>query len=135
MYFQTEDKAMNKLQVPPEGLLQSMALRYDHSLGINSMVFKNGSFDMETDEEREERVRSVVEKMAAIYSVVPDLPLAQKPDNEVLEAMAQKYKEVFEEKIVRLKGKLSDDRIDDSLKGTMLQLYEEISGFGFYQYR
>lgn len=122
-------------KIAPEGLLLSMALRYDHSLGINSMVFKNGIFEEESDEEREERKRSIINKMASIYSVVPDLPLPQKPDVEVLEAMTQKYKEVFEEKIVRLQGRISDERLDDSLRSTMNQLYEEISGFGFYQYK
>lgn len=123
-------------KIAPEGLLLSMALRYDHSLGINSMFFKNGFFKEETDEEREERKNSIVNKMAVIYSVVPDLPLPQKPEIKVLEAMSKKYKEVFEEKIVRLKDKTSDEQsIDNYLIITMKQLYEEISGFGFYQYK
>ena len=126
---------MKKTQTAPGGLLESMALRYDHSLVIASPVFKNGHFDVEKEEELLERKKDIINKMREIYSVIPDLPLSQKPDKEMLLIMADKYNELFYEEVNDLKSRISEERIKESTLTTMMQLYEEVSGFGFYKYK
>ncbi|SOK58664.1 hypothetical protein [Yersinia phage fHe-Yen9-04] len=68
----------NLPQEPNPNLIESMCMRYDHSHGIRSPRFNNNTFEIETEEEFEQR--------------------------------------------------------QDSNRRMMRKLYEEVSGYGFYQY-
>lgn len=115
---------------PPAGLLTSMAVRYDHSYHMQLLF--------ETDEkhkERQERIMSLVEKIYhCTFINNQEFPLPPVPSPDLLAAMVKTYKENTKQ-YFDSEGSEEEAKRQDYMRRVVSQLYEEISGYGFYRYQ
>lgn len=115
---------------PPEGLIGSMAMRYDHSIHM-PLIFEN-------EEKHALRKKRIFELMEKLYQTAHEYnresPLPPVAPEYLLSHMIECYKQNHKSKIPQ---KTEEDRVknEDYMRRVMSQLYEEISGYGFYRYQ
>lgn len=113
----------------PEGLLQSMAMRYDHSICM-PLFF-------ESEKQHELRKKRIFEIMRKIYQTAyehnKESPLPPVAPDYLLTQMVECYRKNYESK-VSVESEEDKVRIEEYMHRVISQLYEEISGYGFYRY-
>lgn len=114
---------------PPAGLLQSMAMRYDHGIGIPLL------FESEQEHElRKKRIFDLVEKIyQTAYQHNKESPLPPVAPDYLLTELVECYRKNHQFK-VPVKSEEDKVREEEYMRSAMSQLYEEISGYGFYRY-
>lgn len=114
---------------PPEGLLPSMAMRYDHSIGIPML------FESEKDHQlRRKRIFDLMEKIyQTAYEHNKESPLPAVAPDYLLTQMVECYRKNYKSKVM-VKSEEDKVREEEYMRSAMSQLYEEISGYGFYRY-